>query len=99
MQGVKLALILSAAVRAKLKVKHCVEEREVVEAFANRDNGFLIDTREDHQTNPPTEWFIAETDRGRKLKVCFMLRDGDIYIKTAYEANPTEIGIYNKFAV
>lgn len=95
----ELALIISASIRAKLKVKHGVEESEVIEAFANRDKGFLIDTREDHQTNPPTEWFISETDRGKKLKVCFMLRDGDIHIKTAYAANPTEIGIYNKYAV
>ncbi|MFM5138397.1 BrnT family toxin [Aeromonas rivipollensis] len=94
-----MALILSAVVRAKLKVKHGVEEGEVIEAFANREKGFLIDTREDHLTNPPTEWFIAETDRGIKLKVCFMRRDGDIHIKTAYAANPKEIGIYNKFAV
>ncbi len=95
----ELARILSASVRAKLKVKHCVDESEVIEAFANRGKGFLVDTREDHQTNPPTEWFISETDRGRKLKVCFMLRDGDIHIKTAYAANPTEIAIYNKYAV
>ncbi|MEE9692111.1 hypothetical protein ACV1C4_17915 [Aeromonas hydrophila] len=94
-----MALIVSAAVRAKLKVKHCVEESEVIEAFANREKGFLIDTREDHQTNPPTEWFIAETDRGIKLKVCFMRRNGDIHIKTAYAANQIEIGIYNKYAV
>ncbi|MFQ2788922.1 hypothetical protein [Aeromonas sp. Prich7-2] len=94
-----MALNISPAVRAKLKVKHGVEVDEVIEAFANRSKGFLTDTREDHQTNPPTEWFIAETDRGRKLKVCFMLRDGDIYIKTAYAANQKEIEIYNKFAV
>ena len=94
-----MALVLSAAVRAKLKVKHGVDESEVVEAFANRELGFLIDTREKHQTNPPTEWFIAETDRGKKLKVCFVLRDGDIHIKTAYKANQAEIAIYDKLAV
>ncbi|WP_421210713.1 hypothetical protein [Aeromonas enteropelogenes] len=94
-----MALIVSATVRAKLKVKHNIEESDVVEAFANRGKGFLTDTREDHLTDPPTEWFIAETDRGVTLKVCFLLKNGNIHIKTAYVANPKEIEIYNRFAV
>jgi hypothetical protein len=42
-------------------------------------------------------WFVAETDYGRKLKIVFIQRsDGRIDIKTAYEANPTEIEIYER---
>jgi len=53
-------------------------------------------TREEHRTNPPTHWFLAETCYGRLLKVVFVpdTNGKDIYIKTAYEPNETEIRIY-----
>ena len=46
-------------------------------------------TREEHRTNPPTHWFLAETCYGRLLKVVFVpdTNGKDIYIKTAYEPN------------
>lgn len=93
-----MSLILSPAIRAKLKVKHCVDEKEIEQAFANRSRGFLVDTREEHLTNPPTEWFVAETDRGRKLKVCFVREFGNIYIKSAYEVEQYIVDIYEKHA-
>ncbi|MBL1259354.1 MAG: hypothetical protein COB33_002340 [Thiotrichaceae bacterium] len=64
----------------------------------DRDRGFLEDTREDHKTDPITKWFVAETDRGRKLKVVFMQADNlDIHIKSAYMANEDEKWIYAKY--
>lgn len=95
-----MGLVISAAVRKKLQMKHNVSETEVIECFANREKAFLKDTREEHDTDPPTLWFVAETDYGRKLKIAFMhYADKNEYvIKTAYPANETEIRIYNKYA-
>jgi hypothetical protein len=43
---------------------------------------------------PPTEWFIAETDTGRRLKVVFMEYPDRIVIKSAYEPSIEEESIY-----
>lgn len=93
-----MALILSPLVKSKLALKHSVQEHELTECFANIEGGFLMDDREDHQTTPPTQWFISETDYGRKLKICFVMRGKDVYIKTAYCPNKEEIDIYNRHA-
>ncbi|MEX1221914.1 MAG: ADP-ribosyl-(dinitrogen reductase) hydrolase [Idiomarina sp.] len=89
-------LIISPRLKDKLQRKHHVTEEMVREAFANRSGGLLQDTREEHSTIPPTQWFIAETDDGIKLKICFVFESGKIYIKTAYRANKTEQRIYQK---
>ncbi|RRQ19921.1 BrnT family toxin [Thiohalobacter thiocyanaticus] len=94
-----MALIVSSRVKAKLIEKHSVSEEEVIQCFATREGGFLKDTREEHLTDPPSQWFVAETYFGRILKVVFIMEDGDIYIKTAYPANSKEIRIYEKYAM
>ncbi|MEJ2911873.1 ADP-ribosyl-(dinitrogen reductase) hydrolase [Pseudoalteromonas sp. C12FD-1] len=86
------------SVRMKLKNKHNVSIYEVEECFSNREGSFLEDTREKNKTNPPTNWFIAETDYGRKLKVVFIELEDRIELKTAYEPNQEEIRIYQKYA-
>ncbi|MBE1276331.1 ADP-ribosyl-(dinitrogen reductase) hydrolase [Enterovibrio baiacu] len=94
-----MSLVISPSVRKKLATRHHVTEEEILECFANREAGFLLDMRENHQSDPPTQWFVAETDRGRKLKVAFINSpDKGIIIRTCYEANPDEIRIYNNFA-
>lgn len=93
-----MALKCSSAVKRKLAEKHSVSLEEVQQCFANREGGLLEDTREDHKTDPPTQWFIAETDYGRRLKVVFMLKDGDIILKTAYLPNDLEESIYRRYA-
>ncbi len=95
-----MALVISTAIRKKLHTKHNVKENEILECFANREKSFLKDTREEHDTDPPTLWFVAETDYGRVLKVAFMhySTDDKFVIKTAYPANEAEIRIYNKYA-
>jgi hypothetical protein len=61
--------------------------------------GLLEDTRVNNRTEPPTMWFIAETDKGRQLKIVFIeLADGNYEIKTAYEANGIEVKIYEKYS-
>lgn len=67
-------------------------------AFATGRVAFLEDAREEHRTHPPTQWFIAQTDTGRRLKVVFVedVDAGAIHIKTAYESNATEEKIYGQ---
>jgi len=87
---------ISSKVAEKLAKKHGVTEAEIIECFANRTAGFLLDTRAEHKTEPDTRWFVAQTNRGRCLKVVFIPIDGKIRIRTAYEANPHEIRIYTR---
>lgn len=72
---------------------------QVRQCFANREGRFLEDTREDHKTNPPTQWFVAETDYGVCLKVCFIKENDLLTIKSAFVANEDEKRIYRKYGV
>lgn len=85
---------ISEKVAKKLREKHDVSEIEVRQALINRTRSALLDTREDHKTDPPTQWLISYTNNRRRLKVCFIIREGEVVIKTAYEPNSTEIDIY-----
>ena len=89
-------LIISSKIEEKLNIKHQVRRVEVEECFLNRTGNVLIDIREDHYSDPPTTWFIAETHQGRLLKVIFIRKNKKIYLRTAYEPNNSEINIYNK---
>ncbi len=92
-------LIINKRIAEKLRLKHDVTHAEVLECFLNRTKDMLEDTRLDHQTDPPTFWFIAETDCGRRIKIVFIENIAGRYeIKTAYEPNETEVKIYEKYA-
>jgi len=95
-----VGLEISSTVRHKLATKHSVTEIEIIECFSSRElnKKFLTDDREDNQTNPPTLWFIGETDSGRILKVVFIYNQERFIIKTSYEANENEKRIYAKHA-
>jgi len=94
-----LNLTISKTVTKKLYEKHNVTKEEVEECFYNRIKGLLEDIREQHKTNPPTMWFIAETNEGRFLKIVFIELPNETYeIKTAYEPNEDEVRIYEKHA-
>lgn len=88
-------IVISENIRAKLAAKHDIGEPEVHQCFANRTGKLLLDPREKHRTDPPTHWFIAVTNRGRLLKVCFV-PDGDYYLRTCYEPDDNELSIYRK---
>ncbi|MFK7685318.1 hypothetical protein ACK3ZA_17070 [Aeromonas caviae] len=92
-----MALIISQEIRSKLHLRHGIDEREVEEAFANLDGAYLVDPREEHATNPPTEWFVAPTNRGRLIKVIFVNENGNIYLKSAYEPSEDVLRIYKKY--
>ncbi|PKM11340.1 MAG: ADP-ribosyl-(dinitrogen reductase) hydrolase [Gammaproteobacteria bacterium HGW-Gammaproteobacteria-5] len=83
-------------ITAKLADKHNVVLKEIEECFANRCGADLTDNREQHASDPPTRWFIAATNHCRLLKVVYVLRDGDVHIRTAYEPNDTELAIYRR---
>src|SRR5688572_17053419 len=70
-------LYISASIREKLANKHGgITDDEIKQCFLNMPDGyeFIRDDREEHQTDPPTWMFISETNRKRKLKICFMVR-------------------------
>ncbi len=92
-----MSLVISPQIAEKLAKKHNVSPEEVAQCFANRTGKYLRDTRSQHSSNPPTMWFISETDFGRKLKVVFIHDNGNVYIRTAFVPNATELGIYKKF--
>lgn len=75
---------VSDRVLKKMRQKHGVDPEEVNQCFLNRTGRFYADTREDHRTNPPTYWFVAETDKGRVLKVVFVRYPDFFAIKSAF---------------
>ncbi|MBH1529900.1 DUF4258 domain-containing protein [Stenotrophomonas maltophilia] len=87
---------ISRAVADKLQIKHKVSASEISEAFLNRSGGYFTDTRQDHQTNPPTYWFVSETDKGRILKVVFVQYANHFQIKTAFEPTDGSPALYAK---
>jgi hypothetical protein len=81
----------------KFKTKHGgVTPDEIRQCFANRSGVFLVDSRENHMTNPLTRWFISQTNHGRKLKICFIPFNDRVTIKTVYEPNQAEIKLYGE---
>ncbi|KRG64010.1 ADP-ribosyl-(dinitrogen reductase) hydrolase [Stenotrophomonas humi] len=88
-------IIISKEISRKLSSKHGVSEVDVHQCFANITGQLLVDLREEHKTDPRTIWFIAPTNKGRLLKVCYVPR-GDFYIRTCYPPNDAEMAIYRK---
>ncbi len=94
-----MKIVISTTVEDKLKDKHHVKVDEVFQCLYNRTHDFLIDIREEHLTDPATKWFVSETDTGRKLKICFIIRDENFIVKTAYEPEkPNVIDMYYRIA-
>ena len=91
-------LIISETIQKKLLDKHQVHRRDVEQCFENKCGLYLQDPREDHQTNPPTLWFVAPTNCGRMLKIMLVFRDGSVYLKSAYDATQEIQNIYDRFA-
>lgn len=100
-----MPLFFSPGILKKLAEKHGVLEVEVRQCFINLEGSYLRDTREQHDTDPPSYWFISETNQRRKLKVVFVARKVDtptgvqtrVDIKTAYPPAPDEIELYARW--
>lgn len=93
-----MPIIIHPSIAAKLGSAHGVSEREVAQCFDNMDRAALLDKREKHKTNPPTQWFISVTNKNRELKVVFIQNGRDIVVKSAFEPNAEERRIYLKYA-
>jgi hypothetical protein len=99
-----MPIFISPRILKKLSERHNVSEDEVRQCFMNIEGGFLRDTREQHDTDPPSHWFISETNRRRKLKIVFVARKVEtpsgaqtrIDIKTAYDPSAEEIELYSR---
>lgn len=90
-----MKLVISPKVAAKIAAKTPpVTQEEIIQCFANRTKLYLIDTREEHQSDPPTRWFIAQTDFGRVLKIAFIPRGTEIHIRSAYDPSEEAIAYY-----
>ena len=90
-----MRVLISAYTKFKLKTKHNIIKEDIVQCFENLIENPVIDSREEHRTEPPTQWFISDTDKGRRLKVVFIqISATAIVIKTAYEPNAQEEKIY-----
>jgi len=87
---------ISPRVRAKLAEKHQVTAQEVMECFANRIGPAFRDTRAKHETDPATQWFIAETDTRRWLKIIYIEYPDFFAIKSAYAPNRAWIDKYRQ---
>jgi len=86
----------SPSVAEKLLQKHNIVPKEVMECFLNREGPTFTDIRLNPQTDPPTMWFVAATDRGRSLKVVYMEFEDAFVIKTAYEPRDGSDVLYRK---
>lgn len=91
-------LRISQAILDKLKNKHKVSRREVEQCFENKCGLYLEDTRAHHKSDPPTLWFVAPTNQGRPLKVIFIYRDGQVHLRSAYDADDVAQRLYNQHA-
>jgi hypothetical protein len=88
-------LLITPKIARKLREKHNVSEPEVFQCFLNRTGKYAHDYRDAHQTEPPTLWFISQTDAGRQLKIVLVrYPDKQIVIKSAYEPDFTELRLY-----
>lgn len=91
-------LITSEKILTKLgEKKPPVTRSEVVQCFQNKSGNSLLDTREKHASNPPTMWFVAPTNAGRLLKIVYILKEGKVFLRSAYDPNADELYIYKQY--
>jgi len=90
-------LLTTPKIARKLREKHKVSESEVFQCFLNRRRKYVEELRDEHRTDPPTLWLIAQTDSGRRLKVILIrYSKTQIILKSAYEPNFEEMRIYHE---
>lgn len=96
-----MALIISQAIEAKIgdDTHGNVSREEVDECFENHDGRYCEENRPEHKDSDgvPSLWFVGETNHRRKLKIMFVRRDRDIYLKSAYPATTKVCEIYKRF--
>lgn len=94
-------LIVSEKIKAKIGGDDHggVTEREVRECFMSRCGRICQDGREEHRTDPPTVWFVAESHLGRWLKIVYVEDDEHIYLKSAYPATKSVQDMFERDSI
>ena len=87
----------SDKIKTKLADRN-ISRLEVEQCFFNVEGNYLDDTRAQHKTDPTTKWFVAETDKGRRLKIMFVPRDDGVDIKSAYDSTEEVWRMYQRNA-
>ena len=77
-------LYISPKVEQKLLEQHDVTVDEVHQCFYNREMKLQKDLRPEHYTEPLTRWFIARTNAGRMLQICYIPYSDRPALKTAF---------------
>lgn len=95
-----MALIIAPVIAAKIeRPDHgSLTRKEIEQCFENHCGGYCTDSREEHRTDPPTLWFVGETNQRRRLKIVFIQVGSDIVLKSAYPASPEVERIFNKYS-
>jgi uncharacterized DUF497 family protein len=90
-------VIDSQKIEEKL-AKRGITLEHIYQCFQNKVGRALHETRPQHQTIPPTLWFIARTDADRLLKIVFMYyaTSQEVHIKSAYDPSPEDIERYER---
>jgi hypothetical protein len=92
-----MAIRISPDVLDKI-TKRNIRVIEIEQCFLNRTGGLCEDTRAHHLTDPITQWFVAETDKGRNIKIMYVSTANGVDLKSAYEATAEIDRIYQKYA-
>ncbi len=87
-----MKLFVSPGTKKKLRNEYNITTEEVKECFLNREKGFLIDINKKY--GYPIFRFIAETNRGRRLKVIFILASGIYKLKVVRPVEKREKNTY-----
>ena len=90
-----MRIVISDNIRAKLQAKHGVSPKDVFECLDNRTGKLLLDESEERR-DPPTYFFIAPNNHQRLLKVCFVIRDGTVFLRTCFEPSAAAIELYRE---
>ncbi|CAM5779616.1 ADP-ribosyl-(dinitrogen reductase) hydrolase [Ottowia pentelensis] len=91
-----LKFSIAPSILKKLTEKHSVTRNEVEQCFLNRKFPVLLDDLEDHQTDPPSLFFIAYTNAGRRLKVVYIQKGPNVVIKTCFEPTDAMVAVYHQ---
>lgn len=96
-EELEIEFVFSPKITKKLKEKHNVTTQEVEQCFFNSGSDAIEDKRAKNSSSHPTLCFIAQTNAGRELKVCFVfVPPNKVFIKTGYDPSEVEQAIFSK---
>lgn len=97
-----MAIIISGEIEKKIGADDHgnITVKEVHECFENHCGRYAYEQHPQHKNDlgQATPWFVADTNHGRTLKIMFVRRGGDVFLKSAYPATDKVQRIYARFA-